>query len=29
MYELLGDDLNVVHIVTLDEMIDTWEAAIA
>jgi hypothetical protein len=27
MYELLGDDLEVVHVVTIDEMIDTWENA--
>ena len=29
MYELLGDDHEVVHTVTLDEMIETWEAGIA
>ena len=27
MYELLDDDLEVVHTVTLDEMIETWENA--
>ena len=27
MYELLDDDMNVVHVVTLDEMIENWESA--
>jgi hypothetical protein len=27
MYELLDDDLNVVHVVTIDEMIQSWEIA--
>jgi hypothetical protein len=27
MYELLDDDMNVVHVVTLDEMIASWESA--
>ncbi len=27
MYELLDDDMKVIHIVTLDEMIETWENA--
>jgi hypothetical protein len=25
MYELLDDDLNVIHVVTIDEMIEQWE----
>ena len=25
--ELLDDDLNVVHTVTLDEIVETWENA--
>ena len=26
MYEILGDDLEVLHVVTLDEMISNWES---